>query len=54
MGIFLFIVAVLLAAFLIYIYFDKIKAVYEAAKRKIITFFQWLKTAFLVLLKKIR
>ena len=46
MGIFLFIIAVLLAAFLIYIYFDKIKAVYEAAKGKNITFFQWLKTTF--------
>lgn len=46
MGIFLFIIAVLLAAFLIYIYFDKIKAVYEAVKKKTITFFQWLKTTF--------
>lgn len=46
MGFFLFIIAVLLAAFLIYIYFDKIKAFYEAVKEKIITFFQWLKTVF--------
>lgn len=46
MGIFLFIIAVLLAVFLIYIYFDKIKAFYEAAKGKIITFFQWLKRTF--------
>lgn len=54
MGFFLFIIAVLLAAFLIYIYFDKIKELYEAAKGKTITFFQWLKATFLVLLKKIR
>ena len=46
MGIFLFIIAILLVVFLIYIYFDKIKAFYEAAKEKNITFFQWLKTTF--------
>lgn len=46
MGIFLFIAAILLAAFFVYIYFDNIKKIYEAAKGKTITFFQWLKRTF--------
>ncbi|WP_242347318.1 hypothetical protein [Mucispirillum schaedleri] len=46
MGTFLFIAAVLLAAFFIYMNFDDIKKCYKAAKGKTMTFFQWLKRTF--------